>query len=148
MDSRRAEALMVWVMDGSIAAALGLPDEFSPRAEKFLKTVLAQGEVWVPPLWWYEISNVIVVAKRRKRLTYAKAMQLAELYSSLPVRTDAAPSAPIAGSIQQLALQRGLSAYDAAYLELAHRLGAGLASLDEDLERAARESGVPLFAAD
>jgi predicted nucleic acid-binding protein len=139
---------MPWVMDCSIAGALGLPDELSPRAEKFLEVMLADTEVWVPPLWWYEMSNLLVAAVRRRRLTQAAMAHLAELYASLPLRTDAAPSAAISGAIQRLAIQQGLSAYDAAYLELAHRLGTGLATIDRDLERAAKSSGVPLFEVD
>jgi hypothetical protein len=72
-------------MDCSIAGALGLPDKLSHRAEKFLEIMLRDGEVWVPPLWWYEMSNLLVVAMRRKRLTQAAMNRLAELYSSLPV---------------------------------------------------------------
>ena len=139
---------MSWVMDCSIAGALGLPDELSHRAEKFLEVILTDAEVWVPPLWWYEISNLLVAAMRRRRLTQAAMTHLAELYSSLPVRTDAPPSPAISSAMQKLAIQHGLSAYDAAYLELAHRLGTGLATLDRDLERAARSSGVPLFEVD
>ena len=44
-----------------------------------------------------------------------------------------------------LADRHGLTTYDAAYLELALRLGVPLATLDQDLARAAREAGVPLF---
>jgi len=40
-----------------------------------------------------------------------------------------------------------LSAYDAAYLELALRTGLPLATLDEQLLKAARKSGVKRFAA-
>ncbi len=139
---------MSWVMDCSIAGALGLPDELSLRAERFLEVMLADAEVWVPPLWWYEMSNLLVVAMRRRRLTQATMKHLAELYSSLPVLTDASPSPEISGTIQTLAIQHGISAYDAAYLELAQRLGTGLATLDRDLERAAKSSGVPLFEVD
>jgi predicted nucleic acid-binding protein len=38
-----------------------------------------------------------------------------------------------------------LTAYDAAYLELAHRRGIPLASLDGDLKKAARAIGVALY---
>jgi len=38
-----------------------------------------------------------------------------------------------------------LSAYDAAYLELASRHGLPLATLDEKLEQAARTENVPLL---
>jgi predicted nucleic acid-binding protein len=41
-----------------------------------------------------------------------------------------------------IATERNLTAYDAAYLELAMREGAQLATLDGDLRRAATEAGV------
>ena len=136
---------MSWVMDCSIAGALGLPDERSHRAEAFL-TVFAEGEeVWVPPLWWYEMSNLLVSAMRRRRLTEAGAARLGDLYSSLPILTEAPPSPAVAMAVRRLAIEHRLSAYDAAYLELAQRLGAGLATRDRDLARAAAASGVPLF---
>jgi predicted nucleic acid-binding protein len=47
--------------------------------------------------------------------------------------------------IHRLARTRGLSNYDAAYLELAVRWGMPLATLDEDLRDAATAEGVPLF---
>jgi predicted nucleic acid-binding protein len=44
-----------------------------------------------------------------------------------------------------LARTQRLSAYDAAYLELALRTGCPLASLDGPLNKAARRLGVALF---
>ena len=43
-----------------------------------------------------------------------------------------------------MAEQHGLTVYDAAYLELALREGIPLMTLDNDLRKAARDSGVPL----
>ena len=45
----------------------------------------------------------------------------------------------------QLARRYKLSAYDASYLELALRLGMPLATLDEDLKKAAKKAGVKKF---
>ena len=44
-----------------------------------------------------------------------------------------------------IAREHRLSAYDAAYLELATREGMQLATLDHDLEQAARNLGVPIL---
>ena len=44
-----------------------------------------------------------------------------------------------------LARRHRLTAYDAAYLELATREGIALATLDAELERAARAEGVALI---
>ena len=49
------------------------------------------------------------------------------------------------GSTLALARQYDLSAYDAAYLELAMRRGLPLATLDEDLEAAAAAVGVEKY---
>jgi predicted nucleic acid-binding protein len=46
-----------------------------------------------------------------------------------------------------LARSRSLSAYDAAYLELAMRRGLPLATLDEKLKAAGAVNGVPLYSA-
>jgi predicted nucleic acid-binding protein len=46
----------------------------------------------------------------------------------------------------QLARRYTLSAYDASYLELALRLGISLATLDVDLQAAAKKAGVKKFA--
>ncbi len=49
------------------------------------------------------------------------------------------------GRVRGLAEQHGLTAYDAAYLELAKRSGLPLATLDKDLQRATRSASVSLM---
>ena len=49
------------------------------------------------------------------------------------------------GDTLNLARRYQLSAYDAAYLELALRTGLPLATLDADLAKAATSAGVPMF---
>ncbi len=135
-----------WVMDCSLAAALGLPDERSDLAEAFLRG-MAECEVWVPVLWWHEIGNVILTARRRGRISEADAIGLFSLYEAMPLRTDAACGEGFLERIHHLALMHGLSAYDAAYLELAQRRRAGLATLDAGLRSAAQECGIVVFGA-
>ena len=50
------------------------------------------------------------------------------------------------GDVLPLAREYGLSAYDAAYLELSIRRRAPLASLDSKLQKAAQKAGVRIFA--
>ena len=38
-------------------------------------------EVLIPSLWWYEITNVLIIAERRKRVTPADAAKILSLYS-------------------------------------------------------------------
>ena len=58
------------------------------------------------------------------------------------IEVDAATFTQARTGILQLARRYNLSAYDASYLELSLRRGLPLATLDEDLQRAAKKAGV------
>ncbi len=133
---------MDWVLDASMALAWALPGEGALRAEEFLMGLTAEDVLWVPPLWWYEVSNALVVAERRGRITEAVRSEIMGLYGKLPLRTDSSFGSDFALRLQSLAQRYGLSGYDAAYLELALRIGAGLATLDRSLLQAAKRAGV------
>jgi len=62
----------------------------------------------------------------------------------LPIAIEHRPAAWLAQQILPLARRHKLSAYDAAYLELAIRDGLPLATLDDDLCQAARAGCVAL----
>jgi predicted nucleic acid-binding protein len=133
---------MHWVLDCSLALAWALPDESSKRAERFLAEVTAETFLWVPALWWYEMANALTMAQRRRRLPESDGVRVIELYASLPIQTDLHLNADMAWRFHSLAKEYGLSAYDAAYLELAQRKGFGLATLDRNLITVARKAGV------
>ena len=133
---------MDWVLDASMALAWSLPDESSEKADRFLSRVSAQGILWVPALWWYELSNALVMAQRRRRVTEADRLGLLELYGRLPIHTDSHLSVETVWRLQALAQEHAISVYDAAYLELATRKGLGLATLDQRLVAAARNAGI------
>ncbi len=133
---------MNWVVDSSIALAWALPDEVSKEADRFLSRISRKSILWVPALWWYEIANALLMAERRKRLGEAEKMRLIELYGRLPIQTDMALDSDIVWHLHTLAMQYNLSAYDAAYLELAQRRGSGLATVDRLLRSAAQEAGI------
>jgi predicted nucleic acid-binding protein len=133
---------MDWVVDSSMALAWALPDETSKEADRFLSRISTRSLLWVPALWWYEIANALLTARRRKRLGEAEKIRLIELYGRLPIRTDGALDSDIVWRLQTLATEYNLSAYDAAYLELAQRRGLGLATVDQPLRGAAQRAGI------
>ncbi len=137
--------VMGWVVDTSIALAWGMPDEGSPTADRFWKQVRSGAPLHVPSLWWFECANALVVARRRNRLTRDQAEKLGRLFGSLPLDTAAAPGGDAIARLQVLAERNNLSAYDAAYLDLARRLMVGLATLDKRLAAAARAENVEVF---
>src|SRR5438067_1179390 len=65
----------------------------------------------------------------------------------LPLKQDRDETINLIPSIVALARHHNLRVADAAYLELALRLGVPLAARDASLARAARQAGVPLFTA-
>lgn len=96
-------------------------------------------------IWPLEVVNGLVVAERRDRLDAAGADRFLELLASLPVAVDPSGAARVFSAVREAARAHGLSAYEAAYLELAARLACPLATLDERLARAAAAAGVALY---
>lgn len=128
-----------FVVDASVAAAWLLPDEATDYTDATLAAT-ADGEVWVPTLWLLEISNLLLSAQRRRRIDAAKRLELVAAAAALRLRIDREPVGLV--ELDALAAQHGLTAYDAAYLELALRRKLPLATLDEALLKAMRDSGV------
>ena len=136
---------MNWVLDCSFSAALFLPDEFSLKVRDFFTNLSKNDQLYVPSLWWYEITNVLIVAERRKRLNYADVVKVTLLFEQLSIETDNSSGFPFSKEIYRLANLNKLSAYDAGYLELSIRKDASLASLDKQLLKVAVNSGVSIY---
>jgi predicted nucleic acid-binding protein len=132
------------VVDASIVAAWMLLDERSIAAVE-IAGLIDETDTWVPQLFPIEIANALLAAERRKRVSaeYASA-QLASL-ERMPLQLDMETNAGIWGGTYRLAKDEGLTVYDATYLELALRLGAQLATLDDKLADAARRRGVTVI---
>ncbi len=124
-------------MDASLAGAWILPDEDSRRAERILSRLLSSDdELCVPHLWLYEVTNLLLSAERRKRITSAQLREAHELIDRVPRTTFDHESILARERIGNFARRFRLSAYDAAYVELADRLQCHLATLDERLAKA------------
>ena len=133
---------MEWVLDSSFALSLVLPEEYSGRADAFLQQRSSEDTFWVPALWWYEISNALLMAQKRNRITEADRIQMVALYGLLPIQTDTPFHLEAINRFQELALAYSLTAYDAAYLELALRKGLAIATFDQRLTQAAQKAGL------
>lgn len=125
------------VLDCSIAAAWCFEDEATPAIDALLDRVRDEGAL-VPALWHWEVANVLTVATRRRRISAADASARLSLLTTLPIATD--PEAPSRAWREtfMLAQAHALTAYDAAYIELAQRERLDLATKDNDLLNAAR----------
>jgi predicted nucleic acid-binding protein len=129
------------VLDSSFTGTLFLPDEMSGAVSDFL--LKQKNAVYtVPLLWWYELSNILIVAVKRKRLHHLEAEQVLSLFKSMNLVTDVTFGADYSFTLLQTAQIYNLSAYDSAYLELCLREKCALATLDNELMSAASKAGV------
>ena len=132
------------VVDASTALAWCFPDETSDYADQVL--VALEGKTMlVPAVWSLEIANAVLVGERRQRLHQPEIKQFTTLLESLSLIQDTRPLANNINNVLPLARRHGLSAYDAAYLELSIRRSAPLATLDARLRKAAKAAGIKIF---
>jgi predicted nucleic acid-binding protein len=135
------------VVDASVTMAWCFADEQSPFTDRVLES-LAETRAVVPALWQLEVANVLLLAERRGRLSLADAEGFLRRLQALPIEVDTNGIEEVFGRVLALGRQYQLSAHDAAYLELALRLGGRLATQDVDLRAAAADAGVTLSFAD
>jgi len=135
-----------FVLDNSVVMAWYFEDEANDFTSAILQN-LASSEALVPTIWPLEVANVLLVGERKGRSTEARTSRFIALLDALPIWVDAATSQHALSGILTLAREQQLSAYDAAYLELAMREGVSLATQDKALRRAAEVCGVGLLGA-
>ena len=137
---------MSLVVDCSAVIAWTLEDEATPPALAIRERVAEAGAT-VPGHWHLEIANALLMAERRGRIEAGFRRRRLEDLAYLSVSVDQLTTAEAWSTTTQLAERHRLTAYDAAYLELALRTGLPLASLDADLNAAAERSGVEVLLA-
>jgi predicted nucleic acid-binding protein len=131
-----------FVLDGSVTMAWCFEDEARPETDEMLDWLAAKSRAYVPSVWHLEIANVLRACERRKRITQADSTRFLAVLKTLNITTDRLAEEYAATTILALTRQHDLSAYDAAYLELAMRLGLPLGSTDAALRKAAQAVGL------
>jgi predicted nucleic acid-binding protein len=135
-----------FVLDASVALAWVLDNPVPVYALDVQQRMVGGKRGLVPALWHLEIANGLAVAERRGDLSGAdveNALDQILLTAASKLDTDmklipARESLMNARSFQ-------LTAYDAAYLELARREALPLATLDKELRAAGAKAGVALL---
>jgi predicted nucleic acid-binding protein len=132
------------VIDASIVVAGMMPDEDSAPARAAL-SIIGEAGALAPMIWRLVVANALLAAERRNRIDPRRRKEALALAAALPIEADFETWDHAWDTILPLAQRFGLTAYDAAYLELAHRTGLPLATLDDDLRAAAAKLGVALL---
>ena len=132
------------VLDASIVIAWAYREE-GERLDALIRLVSAES-AHVPAHWVLEVTNTLLYGERSGRIASRQRREITDRMRALPIRQDQETFLRGWQETTALAETHSLTAYDAAYLELAIRLELPLATLGQDLARAARKAGVPLFA--
>jgi len=136
-----------FVLDNSVAMRWffgdGRPHELA-YAQDVLEA-MKEAVALVPVTWGLEVSNVIARAEAKELVTEARSEAFLEMLGGVDIAVDVATFSHALSDTLHLARRYRLSAYDASYLELALREGLPLATLDEDLQKAAKRTGVKRF---
>ncbi|MFN2376947.1 MAG: type II toxin-antitoxin system VapC family toxin [Candidatus Binatia bacterium] len=132
---------MPFVLDNSVVSGWYLENQTSAYTEA-IGARLQDDRAVVPSIWELELSNVLRTACVRSRMNAQAAQAVLAQIGSLPIEVDRGPVP--CSELLALALRFSLSAYDAAYLEVALRLQLPIATQDAALRDAAVASGVGL----
>jgi len=139
----------MFVLDASVALSWLLRDSDSREGSYAFAVLKAlrtkEVAATVPTIWGLEIANVLARAERKDQLTEAQSESYLEMLQATLINADSTTFVQALTDTLQLARRYQLSSYDASYLELALRAAMPLATLDDDLRRAAQKAGVKHF---
>ena len=133
------------VLDNSVSAAWCFSDETNSYTEGVFQSVAKDGGAVAPALWPVELANALVVAERRKRITAAQREAFLKNLDGLDITIQPLVADEVFHQGISLAITHRLSVYDATYLAIAIQQQLPLATQDNELIRAAKDVGVPLF---
>lgn len=131
------------VIDSSVAACWFLPDEYSGVANRALDLV-RNGQMVAPVLLRYELQNVLLMNERRNRIAASQVEEGMRRFMALPA-TYLFDFDPFFAA--QFVRRYGLSAYDAAYLDVAIHHALPIATLDKRISEAAAAEGIETIGA-
>jgi predicted nucleic acid-binding protein len=133
-----------FVIDASVTLPWCFDDEATAYTEGLLNRCAAGEEVLVASVWPLEITNGLLYAQRRGRVTAERVEQFLTQILRFRIQVEPFTTQQAVREVRQVAQAHQLTAYDAAYLALAHRFQLPLATLDAELITAAQAAGVRL----
>ena len=130
---------MIGVIDTSALIRLFIPDGPIPEGfEKFLAGAERGNNTAIAPeLLLVEAANVLARKRKMDEISEAESAQLLNDVLSMPIRYFS--HGPFVPAAFDLAIEHGLTVYDAVYLALASEQGAILFSADRDMQKIAEK---------
>ena len=136
-------AKQVVVLDNSAAIAMLAPDEQDSAYTRELLLQTDRMRFIVPVLWRYEFANALRMLQKRNRMAEHEFAQLFEDLDALEIEVVSDTQEP--SILREVSMKHNVTAYDAAYLELALRRKVVLATCDKQLKAAAIAASVEII---
>jgi len=139
--------MTAFVLDASVTAAWLLPDEATEQTRRLYAMIRRdQVEPQAPNLWQWECANIIANGVRRGRIPTDAVEGLWAVLEAVRHRVELHELAPPQHKAGLgIAMDAGLSAYDAGYVWLARSLNLPLATFDKKMLVAAPSCGVEIL---
>lgn len=136
---------MAFVLDASVALSWCFSDEASSFTEVLLARAASGEDLFVPAHWPTELLSALLQGKRRSRITDPEIDRFLKDLASFRVVIEESYSTSRMQELRTLAEKHSLTAYDAAYLDLAKRYSLPVATLDQRLRQACISEGTVLL---
>ena len=139
--------MTAFVMDASVTAAWLLPDHATEHTRRLYAAIRRdEVEPQAPNAWQWECANILANGVRSGRIPSSAVEGLWSVLDAIRHRVELHELAPAQHkAVLAVAIDAGVSLYDAGYLWLAKSLDLPLATFDEQLIQAAPHAGVKLF---
>ncbi len=128
------------VVDTSVALSWLLPGEKTEDALLLRNKAVEYSRIklLIPPIFWFEVANVLWVSVKRERIDRSQAYEALE--SLMDFQLDVCMVDPVESL--SAALANDLTVYDSAYLVVALERQAILWTFDHRLAKAAHENAI------
>jgi predicted nucleic acid-binding protein len=132
---------MRFVLDASVTLSWFVDRPVAPYAAHVKQLLLKESQAVVPVIWRLEVANGFVMTERGLSLP----SDTTEMLQALDVVLQSIETVSDSVSMRQIiaaARDFRLTAYDAAYLELARAQKLPIATLDRQIKAAAAQAGI------
>ncbi|MGH9496920.1 MAG: type II toxin-antitoxin system VapC family toxin [Candidatus Sulfotelmatobacter sp.] len=133
-----------FVLDASVALSWFIDRPTAPYADQIRKLLLQGKSGVVPAIWSLEVANGFLISERRGATSPYETTEMLQELDVVLRSIEVTHGAPSVRRAVDSSRQANLTAYDAAYLDLAMEQRLSIATLDRRLSEAARRIGIPL----
>ena len=135
-----SDSLLRYVVDSSVGIKLFVKEEFSDQAHALFSYLAADppAELYIPDLFYIECTNILL--KYTRRFGRAREDSQADVADIKLLSLKSTSTAELMENALLLAMEKGLTAYDACYAVLAQKLEVPLVTADEQLSKAIESS--------